>query len=56
MNSILVFNLQGHRIGILAPTPPEKLEDPSGLALTKDKLLVLNATSARVSVIDLQNR
>jgi DNA-binding beta-propeller fold protein YncE len=56
MNIILVFDLQGNRIGTLAPTPPDKLEGPSGLALAKDKLLVLNAGSARVSVIKLQNR
>jgi DNA-binding beta-propeller fold protein YncE len=56
MNTILVFDLQGNRIGSLAPTPPDKLEGPSGLALAKDKLFVLNAASARVSVIKLQNR
>jgi DNA-binding beta-propeller fold protein YncE len=56
MNIILVFDLQGNRIGTLAPTPPDKLAGPSGLALAKDKLLVLNAASARVSVIKLQNR
>src|SRR2546430_12202639 len=54
MNIILVFDLQGNRIGTL--TPPNKLEGPSGLALAKDKLFVLNAASARVSVIKLQNR
>ena len=56
MNIILVFDLQGNRIGTLAPTPPDKLEGPSGLALAKDKLFVLNAASARVSLINLQNR
>jgi DNA-binding beta-propeller fold protein YncE len=56
MNIILVFNLQGNRIGALAPTPPDKLAQPSGLALAKDKLLVLNAGSARVSVISLPSR
>jgi hypothetical protein len=53
MNIILVFDLQGNRIGTLALTPPDKLEEPSGLALAKDKLLVLNAASARVSIIPL---
>ncbi len=53
MNIILVFDLHGNRIGTLAPTLPDKLEGPSGLALAKDKLLVLNAGSARVSVIPL---
>jgi DNA-binding beta-propeller fold protein YncE len=56
MNTILVFDLQGNRIGTLAPTLPEKLESPSGLALAKDKLFVLNAGSARVSVIPLPAR
>jgi DNA-binding beta-propeller fold protein YncE len=56
MNTILVFDLQGNRIGTLAPTPPDKLEGPSGLALAKDKLLVLNAASARVSIIPLPSR
>jgi DNA-binding beta-propeller fold protein YncE len=56
MNSILVFDLDGNRIGSLTPTPPDKLEGPSGLALTKDKLFVLNTGAARVSVIPLPAR
>ena len=56
MNLILVFDLQGNKIGTLTPQPPDKLGGPSALALTKDKLFVLNAASARVSVIKLQNR
>jgi DNA-binding beta-propeller fold protein YncE len=56
MNTILIFDLQGNRIGTLTPSPPDKLDGPSALALAKDKLLVLNTGSARVSVIDLQNR
>ncbi len=56
MNTILVFDLQGNRIRSLAPTPPDKLEGPSGLALAKDKLFVLNAASARVSLINLQKK
>ena len=55
-NSIFVFGLQGNGIGTITPTPPDKLADPSGLALTKDKLLVLNTGSARVSVIPLPAR
>jgi DNA-binding beta-propeller fold protein YncE len=55
VNTILVFDLQGNKVGTLAPTP-DKLEGPSGLALVKDKLFVLNTASARVSVIKLQNR
>ena len=56
MNTILVFDLQGNRIGTLASGPPDKLEGPSGLALTTDKLFVLNTGSARVSVIPLPTR
>jgi DNA-binding beta-propeller fold protein YncE len=56
MNTILVFDLQGNRIETLAPTPPDKLDGPSGLALAKHKFFVLNAASARVSLINLQNR
>jgi DNA-binding beta-propeller fold protein YncE len=56
VNSILVFDLQGNRVGTFTPTAPDKLEGPSALALSNDKLFVLNAASARVSVIDLHNR
>jgi tripartite motif-containing protein 71 len=56
MNAILVFDLQGNRTGTLTPNPPDRLNSPSAIALAKDKLLVLNSGSARVSVIDLQNR
>ncbi len=56
MNTILVFDLQGNRIGTLAPVSPNKLDGPSGLALGKDKLFVLNNDSARVSVIPLPAR
>jgi sugar lactone lactonase YvrE len=56
MNTILVFDLQGNSLGTLRPTPPDKLEGPSALALSKDKLFVLNTASARVSLIVLQNR
>ena len=56
MNTILVFDLQGNRIGTLAPRPPDKLDGPSALALAKDKLFVLNTGSARVSVIPLPTR
>ncbi|PYK09829.1 MAG: hypothetical protein DME61_05340 [Verrucomicrobia bacterium] len=56
MNSILVFDLEGNGIGTLTPVPPDKLEGPSALALANNKLFVLNTASARVSVIDLQNR
>jgi hypothetical protein len=56
LTSILIFDLQGNRLGTVTPTPPEKLEAPSALALAKDKLFVLDADSARVFLIHLQIR
>jgi len=56
MNTILVFDLQGQKVGTLAPTPPDKLESPSGLALGTDKLFILNIDSARLCVIPLPSR
>jgi DNA-binding beta-propeller fold protein YncE len=53
MNDILVFSLQGDRIGTLMPKPPDKLDGPSALALSNRKLYVLNMAGNRVSVIDL---
>ena len=53
MNTMLVFDLKGTRIGSLTPKPPDKLEGPSALALFDRKLYVLNMTGNRVSVIDL---
>src|SRR6266511_4730412 len=35
MNSILVFDLQGNRVAILTPAPPDKLEGPSALVLKR---------------------
>jgi DNA-binding beta-propeller fold protein YncE len=55
LSTVLVFDLQGNRLGTLTPTPPDKLDGPSALALTKDKLFVLNTASARVALITLQN-
>jgi DNA-binding beta-propeller fold protein YncE len=56
INTILVFDLQGNRTGTLTPSPPDKLDGPSALALATDKLFVLNTDSARVSVIPLPAR
>jgi DNA-binding beta-propeller fold protein YncE len=53
VNAVLIFNLNGTRIGTLAPTPSDKLEAPSALALTDRKLYVLDMAGNRVSVIDL---
>ena len=53
MNSILIFDLKGTRLGSLMPKPPDKLEGPSGLALSDRKLYVLDMAGNRVSEIDL---
>jgi hypothetical protein len=53
MNSVLIFDLKGTRLGSLLPKPPDQLEGPSGLALFDRKLYVLNMAGNRVSVIDL---
>ena len=56
MSVILVFDLQGNRLETVTPTPPDKLDGPSALALAKDKLFVLHTASARVSAIVLQSK
>jgi len=53
MSAILVFDLNGDRIGSLTPKPPERLEGPSALALANGKLYILNMAGNRISVIDL---
>jgi DNA-binding beta-propeller fold protein YncE len=53
MNSVLIFDLNGNRVGALTPKPPDQLEGPSGLALADRKLYVLNMAGNRVSVIAL---
>ena len=55
MNSVLIYDLNGTRIGNLTPKPPDKLEAPSALVLTDRKLYVLNMAANHVSVIDLQS-
>jgi DNA-binding beta-propeller fold protein YncE len=53
MNTVLVFDLDGTRIGSLTPKPPAAFEAPSGLTLRDRKLYVLNRDSNRVTVIEL---
>jgi DNA-binding beta-propeller fold protein YncE len=50
---VLMFNLNGTRLGDLAPPPPNKLEGPSALALFGTKLYVLSNTGNRVVQINL---
>jgi DNA-binding beta-propeller fold protein YncE len=53
LDAVLVFDLNGTRIGNVTPKPPDRLDGPSGLALSGRKLNVLNMYGNRVSVIDL---
>ena len=53
MDSVLIFDLNGNRIGTVTPKPPDTLQGPSALALANRKLYVLNMAGNRVSVIDL---
>jgi hypothetical protein len=53
MDTVLVFDLNGNRIGNLAAKSGERLDGPSALALRDRKLYVLNMAGNRVSVIDL---
>jgi DNA-binding beta-propeller fold protein YncE len=53
IDAVLVFDLNGTRIGTLTPKPPDKLEGPSALALAKRKLYILNMAGNHVSAIDL---
>jgi DNA-binding beta-propeller fold protein YncE len=52
-NSVLIFDLNGTKIGALRPKPPDKLDGPSAMALWGDKLYVLCTFADRVSQIDL---
>jgi len=53
MNSVIIFDFGGTRVGSLTPKPPDKLDGPSALALVNRKLYILNMASNHVSVIDL---
>jgi DNA-binding beta-propeller fold protein YncE len=55
-HNVLVFDLNGTRIGALTATPPDTLEGPSAMALWDDKLYVVCTFSDRVSRIDLGGR
>src|SRR5438128_1475057 len=53
IDAVLVFDLNGTRIGTLAPKAPDRLQGPSALALANRKLYVLNMHGNSVSAIDL---
>ena len=52
MNAVLIFDLNGNRIGSLAAKSGDRLDGPSALALANGKLYVLNMTGNRVTAID----
>jgi DNA-binding beta-propeller fold protein YncE len=53
INAVLIFDLNGTRVGNLTPKLPDRLDGPSALALADRKLYVLNMHGNRVSAIDL---
>jgi DNA-binding beta-propeller fold protein YncE len=54
MDTVLVFDLNGARVGTVEPRAPDKLEGASGLIVIEKKLYVLCAAGNRVVEIDLK--
>jgi DNA-binding beta-propeller fold protein YncE len=52
-DEVLVFDLTGKKIASLKPTPPDKLEGASSIALVKGKLYVVNTYASHLSSITL---
>jgi DNA-binding beta-propeller fold protein YncE len=52
-DAVLIFDLNGTRLGSLTPKAPDRLQGPSALALANRKLYVLNMHGNSVSAIDL---
>lgn len=52
-DDVIAFDLSGNKIANLKPTPPDKLEGASSLAIAKGKLYALNTYGNRLSVIDI---
>jgi DNA-binding beta-propeller fold protein YncE len=53
MDAVLMFDLNGNRMGSRTAKSGERLDGPSALALINRKLYVLNMAGSRVTVIDL---
>ena len=53
MDTLLIFDLDGHRLGSVTPKAPDKLYGPSAMALVDGRLYILNMAGNRVSAIDL---
>jgi DNA-binding beta-propeller fold protein YncE len=52
-DEVLIYNLEGTKVGALKPPPPNDLGGASAIALSKRKLYVVSAFSNRVQAIDL---
>ncbi len=52
-DTVLIFDLNGTRMGALRPMPPDRLDGPSAMALWGDKVYVLSTFSDRVNLINL---
>jgi DNA-binding beta-propeller fold protein YncE len=52
-DEVLVYNLEGTKVGALKPEPPYNLDGASALTLSKRKLYVVCAFADRVQAIDL---
>jgi DNA-binding beta-propeller fold protein YncE len=53
LDTVLVFDLKGTKVGAITPRSADKLKGPSALALANGKLYVLNMIGNHVSVIEL---
>jgi DNA-binding beta-propeller fold protein YncE len=53
IDSVLMFDLSGNRMGSLTPKAGERLDGPSALAVGDRKLYILNMAGNRVTAIDL---
>ena len=53
MDTVLMFDLSGNRIGTVRPKPPNKLEGVSALVLSNRKLYVLCTFANHVVQIQL---
>ena len=53
MDTVLMFDLNGKRIGTLTQSLGERLDGPSALAVGNGKLYILNMAGNRVTAIDL---
>ena len=53
LDAVLVFDLNGNRLGSVRPNPPEKIEGASALVITNKKLYVLCTSSNHVVQIPL---